>query len=100
MTENDPSVSNGHIRLLRWLVTTLTATMIVGLIVLIVLFVTRFPDPGAAPFPQTIRLPEGTRVTAFTRGPDWFAVVTEAQEILILDAETQAVRQRIAIEHD
>ena len=93
-----------HLKVLRWLVTALTATMIVGLIVLIVLFVTRFPEPRATaptatiPLPDSIPLPDGTRVTAFTRGPDWFAVVTGDNRILILDAATGALRQSITVE--
>lgn len=86
------------LRFLRRLVTLLTATMIVGLVVLIVLFVTRFPTTDRIPLPDSIELPDGSRAAAFTRGPDWYAVVTEANEILILDAETGALRQRIAIE--
>ncbi len=78
--------------------TTLTATIIIGLIVLIVLFVTRFPDPSRIPLPETLQLPDGTQASAFTRGPGWFAVVTRDDEILILDAETGVLRQRIVIE--
>ena len=48
--------------------------------------------------PDSIPLPDGTRVTAFTRGPDWFAVVTGDNRILILDAATGALRQSITIE--
>lgn len=93
-------VPDRHLTVLRWLVTTLTATMILGLVILIWLFVTRFPDPGVprVPLPDAIALPDGSRATAFTRGPDWFAIVTDDNEILILDAETLALRQRIAIQ--
>ncbi|SER58164.1 hypothetical protein SAMN04490244_101567 [Tranquillimonas rosea] len=84
---------------LRRLVTVLTATMIAGLVILIALFVTRFPDAsGAVPLPDSIALPDGARATAFTRGPDWFAVVTEDERILILDAETGALRQTVTVE--
>ena len=77
--------------------TVLTATMIAGLLVLIVLFVTRFPS-AEAPLPDAITLPDGARATAFTQGSGWYAVVTEADEILIYDRESGALRQRIAIE--
>jgi hypothetical protein len=96
--DDDTPVPDRHLTVLRWLVTTLTATMIAGLVILIWLFVTRFPDPGAAPLPDSIALPDGSRATAFTRGPDWIAVVTEDDRILILDPETSALRQTIAID--
>jgi hypothetical protein len=85
------------LRWLRWLVTGLTATMMAGLIVLIWLFVTRFPAPPDLPLPAEIALPEGARATAVTRGRDWLAVVTEDQRILIFDAATGALRQSVAI---
>ncbi|KAF0674946.1 DUF6476 family protein [Profundibacterium mesophilum] len=83
---------------LKWLVTGLTATMLVGLVVLIVLFVTRFPDRATVPLPATLRLPAGVEAIAFTRGPDWLGVVTADDRILILDAATQELRQTIVIE--
>jgi hypothetical protein len=42
-------------------------------------------------------LPEGARALAFTQGRDWYAVVTERDEILIFDRATGALRQRVAI---
>ncbi len=86
--------------MLKWLVTGLTATMMAGLIVLIWLFVTRFPDRADVPLPDAVTLPSGTTVTAFTRGPDWFAVVTDDDRILILDASTGTVRQTVTITRD
>ncbi|SFA72573.1 hypothetical protein SAMN05421688_0399 [Poseidonocella pacifica] len=84
------------LRFLRRLVTTLTSVMIVGVIVLIVLLVIRLPEVRVT-LPEAIALPDGTRPTAFTRGPDWFAVVTAEDEILIYDANG-ALKQRIEIE--
>ncbi len=87
------------LRFLRILVTGLTATMLAGLIILIWLFVTRFPEPvPVLALPDAIALPDGTRATAFTRGPDWLAVVTKEGEILIFDPEGKTLRQRIAID--
>lgn len=87
------------LQFLRRLVTVLTGTMIAGLIILIWLFVTRFPDPDRAlPLPASIDLPDGVRATAFTRGADWIAVVTDGDEILIYDPDGRMLRQRIAIE--
>ncbi len=101
--EIDPAV----VRYLRRLVTALAGTMILGFLVLIALFVIRFQQPAPpAPvsplpvlgaLPETITLPQGARVTAFTQGPGWFAVVTEDEHILIYDAATSALRQIVRI---
>ena len=76
--------------------------MIGGLITIIVLIVIRVPtvfrtveDPLR--LPDRISLPAGATATAFTRGHDWFAVVTDRDEILIFDARDGALRQKIAI---
>ncbi|MDX5411600.1 MAG: DUF6476 family protein, partial [Rhodobacterales bacterium] len=55
----------GNLRFLRLLVTGLTATMVAGLLVLIVLFVTRFPS-APAPLPDTLIVPVDVRAQAFT----------------------------------
>jgi len=79
------------------LVTTLTAVMIVGLVVIVGLLVIRLgPTPRLA-LPESIALPDGTRATAFTQGRDWVAVVTESDEILIFSRDGQTLRQRIRI---
>ncbi|MFD0979647.1 DUF6476 family protein [Tropicimonas aquimaris] len=93
------------LRFLRGLVLVLTATMILGIGTLVVLFATRFPGgerivPAAAEglrLPERIALPDGARPLAVTQGDGWWAVVTDADEILIYDAATGAVRQRVAV---
>lgn len=95
---NDPLPEPANLRFLRRLVTVLTATMILGVLVIIALLVIRLQTPGLPPLPDHITLPDGTRPTAFTRGPDWVAVVSDNNEILIFDVETGALRQRIAVE--
>ncbi|PPB79822.1 hypothetical protein LV82_02614 [Albidovulum inexpectatum] len=74
--------------------------MIVGLITLIALLVTRLPGtaPPAPVLPARITLPDGERARAATFGNGWIAVVTENDEILILDARTGELRQRIRID--
>jgi len=47
--------------------------------------------------PAGISLPDGARAEAVTMGRGWIAVVTDSNEILILDAESGALRQRVAI---
>ena len=73
------------VKYLRILVTVLTVTMIVGFLVIVVLFVTRFPGAFGPKLPDEITLPEGATATAFTRGDNWFAIVTEDDRILIYD---------------
>lgn len=93
------------LRLLKWLVLVLTATMIAGIIALVALLATRLPGaPGGggasgpeAFLPEGLRLPEGARPTAVTRGEGWLAVVTDRGEILLYDAATGALRQRLSV---
>lgn len=91
-----------NLRFLRRLVTALTATMIVGIAAIVVLFLIRFtgetPAQTAPVLPDRITLPDGERATAVTVGTGWFAVVTESQKILIFDAESGSLRQRIQID--
>jgi hypothetical protein len=86
-----------NLRFLRVLVTVLTATMIGGLLVIIALFVIRFSDTGPD-LPDRITLPEGARASAYTQGDGWYAVVTQAGEILIYSAATGTLRQRIPVD--
>ncbi len=78
------------------MVTVLTAVMIVGVVVVIGLLVTRLSSDTPV-LPSEITLPDGATGTAFTQGGDWYAVVTDKNEILIFDRLTGALRQTIAI---
>ncbi|MFU8776737.1 MAG: DUF6476 family protein [Roseovarius sp.] len=100
MDDNSPPVSPATLKFLARLVTLLTATMIVGLLVIIALLVTRFwaESDGALPLPDNLALPQGTRATAFTQGPDWFAIVTDDNRILIYDRTGGSLRQTVTIE--
>lgn len=89
------------LRFLRLLVLTLTAVMLAGMVVLVVLFATRFPDPRPPlpVLPDTLELPPGATVQAVTQGSGWWVVVlTDAgqQEIRLFDA-TGRLRQRLPI---
>lgn len=94
----EPQVSPGTLRFLKILVATLTATMIVGLIVLVGLIVMRFSEQHNAQLPDSVILPPGVSATAFTRGPDWLAVVTDDDRILIYAPDGETIRQEITIE--
>jgi hypothetical protein len=98
---SEPVPEPANLRFLRRLVTTLTAVMIVGLLVIVALLVIRFSSdraPAAAPLPDGITLPDGNTAAAVTYGSDWYAVVTTDDRILIFDRATGALRQTVMIE--
>jgi hypothetical protein len=89
-----------ELRFLKWLVGLLAGVMILGIVAIVGLLIFRFGvAPSAMPpdLPERLELPQGARATAVTMGGDWIAVVTE-DEILIFDAGSGALRQRIGIE--
>lgn len=77
--------------------------MLAGLAVVVWLLATRLPAAlGAAPpalpaLPAAVSLPEGAVAEAVTFGRGWVAVVTGGGEILVFDAASGALRQRLAI---
>lgn len=79
------------------MVTVLTATMIAGVVLIIVLIVIRFYKAPPA-LPETLKLPDGAQVLSFTQGPDWYAVVTDGNRILIFDRITGRLKQTVDIE--
>ena len=86
------------LKFLARLVAVLTATMILGLLVIVGLLVTRFRDaPAPLALPDAITLPEGARPTAFTRGAGWYAVVTDDDRILVYDGESGRLTQEVSI---
>lgn len=70
--------------------------MICGVIVVIGLLVTRLSS-NAPTVPAEIALPDGATATAFTQGADWYAIVTDTNQILIYDRLTGALRQTIML---
>ncbi|MEP3345594.1 MAG: DUF6476 family protein [Litoreibacter sp.] len=93
-----PAEEPANLKFLRRLVTTLTATMIVGLVVMITLVVIRL-NAGAPDIaiPDYITLPDGTETTAFTQAPTWYAVVTSDNRILIFDRDSGELTQEIKV---
>lgn len=66
-----------RLRNLRWLVTALTATLILGVITITAMIVIRLaPGPAPIALPPVVTLPPGETATAVTAGLDWVAVVT------------------------
>ena len=76
--------------------TTLTVVMIGGLVVVIGLLVIRLSADEPS-LPAELTLPAGVTAQAVTFGSGWIAVVTTENQILILDPETQALRQTVDI---
>ena len=96
MTKAPEPAEPANLKFLRLLVTTLTATMIVGVLVVIALLVTRLRDTGPS-LPAEITLPDGARATAFTQGQGWYAVVTEDNRLLVFNRTSGALVQEVAI---
>lgn len=86
------------LRFLKALVIVLTLTMIGGVITVVALLVTRMPAAFQAtvPLPDRITLPAGVRAAAVTQAPDWFAVVTTDNRILIFNRDG-SLRQQVSI---
>ncbi len=95
--EDGQALDTRTLKYLKALVTILTVTMILGFLTIVALFVMRFGEMARIELPDEIVLPEGARAKAFTRGDDWFAVVTDGDEILIFSRITGNLRQRVAI---
>ena len=98
---NDPETEvaePANLKFLRRLVTTLTAVMIVGVVVMIALVVIRLQQPPAPiALPAEITLPDGTTAQAFTQARDWYAVVTDRNQILIYERRTGTLTQTIDV---
>lgn len=99
---SEPAAIPPELRFLKWLVTALAGTMIIGLITIVTLFVIRLPkapEPRPA-LPEALELPEGLAAEAVTMGRGWVGVVasgTEGEEFLIFDGTTGALRQRVPV---
>ena len=87
-----------RLRVLRGLVVVLMVVMIIGVVVTMTAVTVGVLKLGSrATFPDGINIPEGTTVTAVTRGDDWIAVVTDQDRILIFDQTGQELRQEIDV---
>lgn len=101
MDDNSAPVGGERtLKYLKWLVTALSVTMIVGFLTIVALFVMRFNDMDRLELPEGVVLPQGDSAAAFTHGDGWFAIVTDDDEILIFSRLTGKLTQRIPIEVD
>ncbi|MFS4582575.1 DUF6476 family protein [Phaeobacter sp. C3_T13_0] len=82
---------------LRRMVTTLTVIMICGFLVVLTLLVIRLSSSGPN-LPDAVSLPDGVSARAVTFGEGWIAVVTDDDEILILNNLSGAIEQRLTIQ--
>ena len=81
------------LRWLKWLVTALTATLILGVITIVGLLVTRLPLSSPTEWPENLALPAGVTPEAITRGKDWIGVVGKDGQIYIFDPSGKLTRQ-------
>lgn len=91
-----------RLRQLRLMVLALTATLIGGVIAIVVLLVIRLQAmPAPVALPPEVRLPAGERAQAVTLGPDWVAVVTTdglgQERIRLLDRASGVERAKVDI---
>ena len=75
-----------NLRFLRRLVTTLTATMIVGLLAIFTVLVIRLQSPVAI-FPEITALPEGTQVLSVSRTANELIVIDQNRQIYLLSLD-------------
>ncbi|MEM8958831.1 MAG: DUF6476 family protein [Pseudomonadota bacterium] len=85
MTEDQlPEGEPANLRFLRWLVTVLTAVMIIGVSTIVLLLVMKLGQTPALPaLPDALKLPEGAEASAVTFGPGWIAVVDRGERVLL-----------------
>ncbi|MBW6506412.1 MAG: hypothetical protein K0B00_06645 [Rhodobacteraceae bacterium] len=78
-----------ELRFIKRLVTVLTATMIAGLLTIVVLLVIRIAAPTTKlpTLPADIALPAGAEITALTFAEGFIVVVTKTGEVLIYAAD-------------
>ena len=92
-----PVVEDRNLVFLRRLVTALTATMIVGVLTVVVLLVIRLQTPAPPSLPDEVSLPDGVTARAVTFGQGWVGVVTDDDRFLVLDAETGEMLDAVEI---
>lgn len=73
--------------------------MILGLITMVLVFVTRFPkpEPRDIVLPENLVLPADITPSAVTFGAGWVAIVDQGQRIIVFDSETMAEIGRLEI---
>lgn len=97
MDDQIPPEEAKHLIFLRRLVTVLTAVMIVGVVLIVLLLAIRLNAPAAPSFPEMLALPDGVTPLAVTRGPDFLLVVGQDGRTFVLDPTGSEIRQEIIL---
>ena len=67
--------------------------MIGGIISIVILIFLRFQDgPNNLDLPERIMLPNDAKPIAFTQTREWFAIVTEADDVLVFDTKGKLIQ--------
>jgi len=72
------------IKFLKLLVTVLAGVMIIGFVIIVSLFILNFRT-SHIPIPATIELPSSASPVAYTQTKNWYAIITDQDEIFIYD---------------
>jgi hypothetical protein len=94
VTADQPEPAN--LRFLRRLVTTLTATMILGLIAIFTVLVIRLQAPVQI-FPEILELPDKTKVLSISRTPSELIIVDEKRNIYIMSRDGTKLLETFSI---
>jgi len=71
-----------NLRFLQRLVTILTVSMIAGILIIAALLAFKLRSENLF-FPEKLTLPDGTKPIAFTQTKDWYAIISDTNEVLI-----------------
>ena len=72
------------IKFLKLLVTVLAGVMIIGFVIIVSLFILNFRTSNI-PMPTKIELPSSVTPVAYTQTKNWYAIITDQDEIFIYD---------------
>ena len=97
ITANPPEPAN--LRFLRRLVTTLTATMILGLIAIFAVLVIRLQTTSPM-FPEITALPADTDVISISRTTKELVVIDQARKIYVLSLDGKTIVQEFELKTD
>ena len=95
VSANPPEPAN--LRFLRRLVTTLTATMILGLIAIFALLVIQLQTTSPM-FPEISALPAGTEVISISRTRDELVVIDQVRKIYIISLDGKTIMQKFELQ--
>ena len=85
-----------NLRFLRRLVTTLTATMILGLIAIFTVLVIRLQTTSTM-FPEITALPAGTEVLSISRTPRELVIIDLSRKIYVLSLDGTTLLQEFEL---